>query len=432
MKNFDLFLEKARQIVDEHRAEYNDVYYMKGGWNPIRDAIETVGTLAGNYALPGSSLITSKIASKGSQDQLNSPLGKLAQAGTGLTGSGVGSSFTGIPSASSIGAGWTNAANGLGGLAGDPTLGSDISTGVDNIGNKFSSLLSGSGAATTGAGLNGAFQDAFNGTGGGTGSGISDFSNGLSGSGSGSILGSTTALPSLASPSINVGTGGGSSSFSSLFGGGSGGTGGYNTLAALGGAANSLYANNQAQKDLLAANQKASDVLSPYLASGQAANSRLSDLLGTSGNTTSAGYGSLTTPFTAADLQNDPGYQFQLQQGNQALDRQQAAKGNYFSGAALKAAQDYGQGLADTTYNNAYTRDLQSKQQQYGMLAGQSGTGQTAATNLGNIDQSTGNAQAASGIQSSNILNQSLSSLLNGSGAKRLVGYGQNGQPLYA
>jgi len=397
--------------------------------------------VAGSFLLPGAGAalgIPGLLDAAGATTALGGALGGGlgGAAGGALGGGGLGGALKG---GALGGAGGYLANGGASQLIGGTQLGNTLglanpsegsvvgnalgsTPGVSGGSGLFSNLLSGSGSAPgTGTALGSVFNSSLNGTGGGTGSGISDFSNGLSGTGSsGSILGSTTALPSLSSVG-NISTGGGLSSF-----------GGLNGVAALGGAANSLYANNQAQKDLLAANQKASDVLSPYLASGQAANSRLSDLLGTSGNTTSAGYGSLTTPFTAADLQNDPGYQFQLQQGNQALDRQQAAKGNYFSGAALKAAQDYGQGLADTTYNNAYTRDLQSKQQQYGMLAGQSGTGQTAATNLGNIDQSTGNAQAASGIQSSNILNQSLSSLLNGSGAKRLVGYGQNGQPLYA
>lgn len=83
-------------------------------------------------------------------------------------------------------------------------------------------------------------------------------------------------------------------------------------------------------------------------------------------------------------LQNDPGYQFRLQQGNQALDRSLAARGLSQSGAALKAAQEYGQGLADQTYNDYFNRQGQIANLGYG-----------AAGGLGSIYSGLGNAQAA-------------------------------------
>lgn len=113
-----------------------------GGWDPLRNIVETGGSILGNYLLPGSSLLTDQLVSKGSQNQLNSPLGELAQVGTGLAGAGFGSGLTGIPSAASVGAGYTNIANGLGNLIGDSTLGTDIGTGVSNIGNNISQGLS--------------------------------------------------------------------------------------------------------------------------------------------------------------------------------------------------------------------------------------------------------------------------------------------------
>lgn len=70
---------------------------MCGGFNSIRDAIESAASLAGNYLLPGSSLLTDNLVSKGSQQQLNSPLGEIAQFASGAAGGGLGSSFTGIP-----------------------------------------------------------------------------------------------------------------------------------------------------------------------------------------------------------------------------------------------------------------------------------------------------------------------------------------------
>jgi hypothetical protein len=83
-------------------------------------------------------------------------------------------------------------------------------------------------------------------------------------------------------------------------------------------------------------------------------------------------------------LQNDPGYKFRLQQGNQALERSLAARGLGQSGAALKAAQEYGQGLADQTYNDYFSRQSQLANFGYG-----------AASGLGSIYAGLGNAQAA-------------------------------------
>jgi hypothetical protein len=155
----------------------------------------------------------------------------------------------------------------------------------------------------------------------------------------------------------------------------------------------------------------------------------LSELLGTGGNSSASGYGSLTKPFNPSDLTNDPGYQFELKQGQQALDRKSSASGNYFSGGALKAAQQFGTGLADQTYKDAYARDLAGKQNTYGMFSGQAGQGQSAAGAAGNIYDNIGNAKANAGISSSNIFNQSLSGLLSGSGARRPINV--NGQLYY-
>lgn len=57
-------------------------------------------------------------------------------------------------------------------------------------------------------------------------------------------------------------------------------------------------------------------------------------------------------------LQNTPGYQFQLQQGNNAINAQAAATGQNASGNQALALSNYNQGLAGTTYNN-YVSQLQ-------------------------------------------------------------------------
>lgn len=125
MKNLEKFLKQAEKIIVEHKAQYKGVYMMKGGvigsiehgissgWNDIRDTAEAAASVVGNYLLPGSSLVTDQLVSQGAKKDLSSPLGLVAQFGSGLAGAGVGSATTGVPSASSVGAGWGNLASGL-------------------------------------------------------------------------------------------------------------------------------------------------------------------------------------------------------------------------------------------------------------------------------------------------------------------------------
>lgn len=90
----------------------------------------------------------------------------------------------------------------------------------------------------------------------------------------------------------------------------------------------------------------------------------------------------LTSKFTANDLTNDPGYQFQLDQGLDAITAAGRAGGSLDSGATLKALLEYGQGHAGKFYNEAFNRDQVSKSSIYNMLSGLSGTGQTTAQQL--------------------------------------------------
>lgn len=83
----------------------------------------------------------------------------------------------------------------------------------------------------------------------------------------------------------------------------------------------------------------------------------------------------LNRQFDTSNLENDAGYQFQLGQGLKALDSANAARGNFYSGDALRAAGAYTRGLADTTVNDAFGRfttarnqDLAAVGQKYGVL----------------------------------------------------------------
>lgn len=114
----------------------------------------------------------------------------------------------------------------------------------------------------------------------------------------------------------------------------------------------------------------------PYKESGLAANRRLTEMLGS---------GELGGRYTAEDFEADPGYQFRLGEGNRLLNQRLAAGGNFFSGDALRAAQDYGQQAASQEYQNAFNRNLSEEQQIYNMLYGQQGVGANAARNLDDL-----------------------------------------------
>jgi hypothetical protein len=118
--------------------------------------------------------------------------------------------------------------------------------------------------------------------------------------------------------------------------------------------------------------------LRSFKEAGEAGQNRLLDLLGLSGNTAAKGYGSATTAFkvegfdpntlfkefNAKEMELDPGYAFRLAEGQKAIERSTAARGGLQSGAALKAAAEYGQAMGSQEYGNAYNRFMANKASQ--------------------------------------------------------------------
>ncbi len=135
----------------------------------------------------------------------------------------------------------------------------------------------------------------------------------------------------------------------------------------------------------------------------------------------------IDTPTTAADVMQDPGYQFGLTQGQQAIDRRTAAAGGRVSGAAIKAANQYATNYATTGYQQAYQRG-QNRLAQLANLAGmgQSTAGSMAglqtqrANAIGNLLTGAGDTQAAATLARGNIWGNLLSST--GAGLARQYG----------
>ena len=68
-------------------------------------------------------------------------------------------------------------------------------------------------------------------------------------------------------------------------------------------------------------------------------------------------YGDFQAP-TLEQAQSQPGYQFGLQQGEQALQQAAAAKGLLRSGGTLKDILNYGQNAATQNYANVFNQNL--------------------------------------------------------------------------
>jgi len=105
--------------------------------------------------------------------------------------------------------------------------------------------------------------------------------------------------------------------------------------------------------------------------------------------------GSLTKPFSLTDYQQDPGYQFRLQNGMDGIQSSAAAGGGLLSGATLKALNSYNSNLASQEYNNAYTRYGNDQQNRYARLMDLARVGQNSAAQTGVMGQSAVGAAGA-------------------------------------
>lgn len=161
--------------------------------------------------------------------------------------------------------------------------------------------------------------------------------------------------------------------------------------------------------------QQTRQSLQPFINGGYGAQTSLSNMLGIGTPTDSGTYGSLMKPFDAQTFQQyqDPGYQFQLQQGQQALQNSQAAKDGVLSGGALKDLIGFNQGMANGAYQNSFGRYMTQNDATYTRLSSMLGIGENAAAGLGNtgaqVTSNIGNtltsgaaAQAAGQVGSAN------------------------------
>lgn len=139
--------------------------------------------------------------------------------------------------------------------------------------------------------------------------------------------------------------------------------------------------------------------------------------------------------FTGKDLASDPGYQFGLNQGTQGIERGQASRGNFLSGAAMKELNRFNQDYAGTKFNDAFNRASSTwntnlnaydnnRSRIYSFLTGVSGMGQASAAQTASGNQqaanqisgnalATGNANSAAAIAGGNAWQSGLNTAAN-------------------
>lgn len=106
---------------------------------------------------------------------------------------------------------------------------------------------------------------------------------------------------------------------------------------------------------------------------------------------------------TQQQLEQYPGYQFQLGQGDLALQSAQSVGGSALSGPALKSLMGFNQGLAASNYSNYFNQFQTQQNNIFNRLNTIATMGQNAAGNLGTAGTQlgTGIAQAQAGAAAS-------------------------------
>lgn len=192
--------------------------------------------------------------------------------------------------------------------------------------------------------------------------------------------------------------------------------------AGIGGALSASGASQNGYSGAIGANQTGLNTsygaLSPYSNTGSAAESALASLYGLGGQTPN---------FSA--FTNTPGYQFQVQQGDNAINRAAAASGNAFSTTTLAQLGNYNSGLAATQYQQ-YLQNLYGLTQTgAGAASSLGGQAIQGAGNLGTQYGNRGNANASGIAGAAGAIANAAGKLpwgQIGSGVSKLFGRGNN------
>ena len=120
------------------------------------------------------------------------------------------------------------------------------------------------------------------------------------------------------------------------------------------------------------------------------------------------------------DQNSDPGFQFRMQQGQDAINRATANRGGILAGSTLGSLAQYSQGLGSQEYNNAFGRyqaNIGNLQSLAGLGINSAATtaslGAGAANNVSSNLMNMGNGQAGAYLANSNNMTGTLNNLGN-------------------
>lgn len=121
---------------------------------------------------------------------------------------------------------------------------------------------------------------------------------------------------------------------------------------------------------------------------------------------------------TQAELEQTPGYQWNLAQGLKATQSAAAARGLGVSGASLKGAATYATGLADSTYQNQFNNAQTRFSDLLGLNTAYQGNVNNQASRLSGIATLGENAAAQTGAQGTASATQQGNALIAGGQAE--------------
>ncbi len=182
-------------------------------------------------------------------------------------------------------------------------------------------------------------------------------------------------------------------------------------------AANGIaQAGQQAQGIATEQYNKNSALFNPYVTGGSNAYSALGGQL--NNGTFNVNHGDFS--FDPNNIESNPGYQFQLQQGRKAMNQNAAATGNLLGGAQQKQLNKFGQGLANTYENTFFNQALQGNNQNYQQNAQQATNAYDRQSNYANMGLGAVQGQANLGQEYSKQLADLLTGVANAQGAGRI------------
>jgi hypothetical protein len=195
---------------------------------------------------------------------------------------------------------------------------------------------------------------------------------------------------------------------------------GLGIAAAAGTAAAGIYGANKAADAQKSAAKKAAKAQANALA----AQTKLAQPYVEAGKTALTEYQKLAPyqSFGMEQFQADPGYQFRMSEGVKALERSAAARGLLSSGTTLKGITQYGQNVASSEYENAFSRYLTEREARMDPYRYLTGVGQAAAAGqaanvgttgaaLADIAAQRGNVQAAQYMGTAGAIGNALGSV---------------------